>query len=93
MEELNRCPFCNGEAKVTGRKKIKVVCSNCGATSPIFDFKSQAVAYWTNSTAVRCKDCKYYHAEDKWCDKNSHFDEGSARTFDENQFCSLGERK
>lgn len=101
MEELNRCPFCGGKAEIEGRKKIRAVCQDCGASSPVFDFKSQAVSFWNiRATAMRsrhqnivyCKDCKYYHKDDKWCDKNSHFDGDSAMTFDENQFCSLGEK-
>lgn len=51
MEELNKCPFCGGKAEVTGRKKIRVECLNCGATSRAFDFKSQAVSFWNSRTA------------------------------------------
>ena len=92
MEGLNRCPFCGGKAEIEGRKKIKAVCQDCGASSPIFDFRSQAVEYWNERAIVHCKDCKFYHAEEKWCDKNSHFEGDGAMTFDENQFCSKGEK-
>lgn len=92
MDKLNICPFCGGNAEVIGRKKMKAVCQDCGASSPIFDFRSQAVEYWNKRTMVRCKDCRFYHTEEKWCDKNSHFDDGTARMFEENQFCSLGEK-
>lgn len=43
MDELSECPFCGGRAKIEGRKKIKAVCQECGASSPIFDFRSQAI--------------------------------------------------
>lgn len=39
------------EAEIEGRKKIKAVCQDCGASSPIFDFRSQAVEYW-NERAI-----------------------------------------
>lgn len=93
MEELNKCPFCGGNAEVTGRKKIKVECQQCGAESPPFDFRSQAIAFWNNRAIVRCGECKFYHPEEKWCDKYSHFEDDGATTFEENQYCSLGEKK
>ena len=92
MEGLNKCPFCGGVAEIIGRKKMKAVCRDCGASSPTFSFRSEAVEYWNKRTIVRCKDCKFYHVEEKWCDKNSHFEGGAARTFEEGQFCSLGEK-
>lgn len=53
---------------------------------------------------VRCKDCKHWHADTAWCYHHSHFidDEGGAchpwespnwKMFDENDYCSYGERK
>lgn len=53
---------------------------------------------------VRCKDCKHWHADAAWCYHHSHFidDEGGAchpwesptwKMFDENDYCSYGERK
>lgn len=53
---------------------------------------------------VRCRDCKYWHKDTDWCDHHSHFitSEGAAchpwesvnwKMFDENDFCSYGERK
>ena len=92
MEGLNKCPFCGGVAEIIGRKKMKAVCRDCGASSPTFSFRSEAVEYWNKRTIVRCKDCKFYHVEEKWCDKHSHFEGGAARTFEESQFCSLGEK-
>ena len=94
MEKLKQCPFCDGEAEIFGRKKIKVVCKKCGAESPAFDFTSQAVAHWNNrsDSTVKCKDCKYYHQTEKWCDKYSHFEDGTPVLFEENQYCSKGEK-
>lgn len=48
MSTLLRCPFCGGEAALTGRKKIKAECLQCGAKSPAFGFKSEAVAFWNS---------------------------------------------
>lgn len=53
---------------------------------------------------VRCKDCRHWHADTAWCYHHSHFidDEGGAchpwespnwKMFDENDYCSYGERK
>lgn len=53
---------------------------------------------------VRCKDCKYYHAAIEWCDKLSFFQTSDGepcgpsesrdwKTFEENGFCSCGERR
>lgn len=53
MEGLNRCPFCGGKAEIEGRKKIKAVCQDCGASSPIFDFRSQAVEYWNERAILK----------------------------------------
>lgn len=58
MDKLNKCPFCGGSAGITGRKKIKIVCKKCGATSPTFDFKSDAVEYWNNRAAGCCSEQK-----------------------------------
>lgn len=53
---------------------------------------------------VRCKDCKHYHASEGWCDEHSSFIDGRGvkchpwessewRMFNEDDFCSYGERK
>ena len=53
---------------------------------------------------VRCRDCKHWHSETGWCNHHSHFitDDGEAchpwesanwKTFEENDFCSYGERR
>lgn len=53
---------------------------------------------------VRCKNCKYYHQKQGWCDKHSYFyddDRNSCRPEDspdwtmflDNDFCSYGERR
>lgn len=94
MGELKKCPFCNGDAEISGRKKIKVICKECGAESPGFDFTSQAVRHWNSRTheIVKCRDCKYYHSEEKWCDEYSHFEGGEPVLFEENQYCSKGKK-
>lgn len=53
---------------------------------------------------VRCKECKHYHAEQGWCDEHSSFidergvkchpwESNDWRMFNEDDFCSYGERK
>ena len=53
---------------------------------------------------VRCKDCKHWHEETGWCNQHSHFigakgeacnpwESNDWKTFDEEDFCSYGERK
>ena len=46
---------------------------------------------------VRCKDCKYYSKDGKWCHRNSHFDDDvysmSWNDFGDDDFCSYGERR
>ncbi len=56
MEELIKCPFCGGKVEIEGRKKIKAVCQACRASSPVFDFKSQAVSFWNiRATAINSR--------------------------------------
>ena len=52
---------------------------------------------------VRCKDCKYWHEQQGWCDQHSTFmldgvpcrpDESTDwKMFDADDFCSCGERR
>lgn len=53
---------------------------------------------------VRCKDCKHYDKGTGWCNQHSHFYDDRGRfclpwesmdwkMFDENDYCSYGERK
>ena len=53
---------------------------------------------------VHCKDCKHWHKETAWCNKHSHFIDSNGdychtwesscwKMFDENDFCSDGERR
>ena len=53
---------------------------------------------------VRCRDCKHYHAAIGWCDKLSFFQTSDGepcspsesrewKKFEENDFCSCGERR
>ena len=44
---------------------------------------------------VRCKDCKHYHTELGWCDINSTFikEHSEWRMFNDDDFCSYGERR
>lgn len=53
---------------------------------------------------VRCKDCKHWHKETGWCAEHSSFinergvfchpwESANWKMFDDNDFCSYGERK
>lgn len=37
---------------------------------------------------VKCKDCRFYYKDEKWCERL-----GLCGAFNENDFCSHGERK
>ena len=51
MEELLRCPFCGGEARVIGAgESYWVRCSGCGAEIAICDSKPEAIAAWNRRT-------------------------------------------
>lgn len=48
------------------------------------------------SELVRCEDCKHYYKDGTgWCDIHSHFFPGGLdwNRFDEEDFCSYGERR
>ena len=53
--EINRCLHCGGVAKLKGRKKMRVVCTVCGAQGPIKPFVSQAVDAWNMSNTNEVK--------------------------------------
>lgn len=53
---------------------------------------------------VRCRECKHYHAGTGWCDQLSYFQTPNGepcspaesmewKMFQENDFCSMGQRK
>ena len=53
---------------------------------------------------VPCKECKHWHEETGWCAEHSHFidergvfchpwESANWKMFDDNDFCSYGERK
>ena len=57
-----------------------------------------------NVPVVHCKECKNWHKDTCWCDKHSHFidsdgefchpwESSNWKMFDENDFCSDGERR
>lgn len=45
-------------------------------------------AYFSYKEIVRCKDCEYYYADEKWCRRL-----GLCGAFNEDDFCSHGERR
>lgn len=54
MEELKKCPFCGGEAKVEYFKSInnveivaaEVMCTKCRASSGTYRTKEEAIEAW-----------------------------------------------
>ncbi len=43
---LEKCPFCGGKASPFGRKKKKIVCDECGASTGTYYLLSDAVKAW-----------------------------------------------
>ena len=51
MEELLKCPFCGGEARVViAIESYWVRCFDCGAEIAICDSKPEAAAAWNRRT-------------------------------------------
>lgn len=46
MEELKRCPFCGGEAKIEGYKIFWATCKECTTETKVFDTKEEAIEAW-----------------------------------------------
>lgn len=52
MEQLKKCPFCGGEAKIdkTTSNAVEVACSECSASTPLFwafiGGKEKAIEAW-----------------------------------------------
>ena len=53
---------------------------------------------------VRCRECKHYHSDTGWCDQLSYFQTSDGepcspaesmdwKMFQENDYCSMGQRK
>lgn len=53
MNELKKCPFCEGEAdiqnwvmKTLGRDRFSVACNHCDVETPIYETEHEAIAAW-----------------------------------------------
>lgn len=46
MNQIEKCLHCGGEGVLKGRKKMKVICTSCGAQGPVKPLASQAVEAW-----------------------------------------------
>lgn len=79
-----------------GREKaIKVIEEACVLACEALEAQSKL---------VYCKNCKYWHKDEGWCDKHSHFVDSNGdfchpwesanwKMFMEEDFCSSGERR
>ena len=51
MEELRKCPFCGGEAKMTSSRSkgkeimVRIYCTSCKTTS-FLNWQTEAIAAW-----------------------------------------------
>lgn len=48
MEELKKCPFCGGDAKLIGNKNHWVFCKGCLGESQTFETVEEAIKAWNN---------------------------------------------
>lgn len=46
MEELKKCPFCGGEAKIVGYSLFWIVCEECLTETAGFATKEEAIKAW-----------------------------------------------
>ena len=85
--ELKPCPFCGSDVEINGKKFYRVVCGNCGAVGGDATLPSKAVELWNKRAQKvdsRCKNCKHYREEHKWCDNLSvYLDEDDNPTLEE----------
>ena len=80
---------------------IAYMCGHCGASCNLEDECCANVDAVENAPSVdavevvRCKDCKFWEPKIGFCDKHSQFDYDELEwdVFEENDFCSYGERK
>ena len=78
-----------------------ILCFNDGIISVVDRFGHVACEFYADDIptvdaveVVRCKDCKMWDAETGWCGELSHFHDGmSWDIFNEDDYCSWGERK
>lgn len=86
--------LCQRVKRSTASKAVKVLAEVLINTAPTID----AVPL------VRCRECKHYHAEIGWCDQLSYFQTSDGepcspaesmdwKMFQENDYCSMGQRK
>lgn len=104
MEIINPCKHCGGTPVLVGRKKIRVVCTKCGASGAEKPLRSEAIENWNRENIIRCKDCVNYHPNEGWCDIHSTFVDRDGNPADPSQssewtmfepedFCSKAEAK
>ena len=86
---INPCLHCGGKGIIKGRKKMQVVCSNCGAQGPDQPLRSQAIAAWNRDNLIRCHACKFYNETLRLCEiQKSKF-----MCYEPDDYCSKSIRK
>lgn len=56
--DINRCPFCLGDARLTQvpmADRFLVTCTDCGASGPISPRKENAIASWNAASSTRSR--------------------------------------
>ena len=94
----------NRFGKSLDRIKKGVVPQDSWTEEDVEHYKTITEALEICEKLVQCMECKSWHKDTGWCDKHSHFIDpyGDAchpwescmwKDFDENDFCSNGERR
>lgn len=96
MESIKLCKHCGGTPVLVGRKKIRIVCTKCGASGAEKPLRSEAIENWNRENIICCKDCANFHPNEKCCDIHSTLEpsQSSERTvFEPDDFCSKAKAK
>lgn len=69
MSELLPCPFCGGEAELTGfdAPEFWVWCPNCKASTDAHTCKGGAIEAWNTRTELTCRIAEYNDAPFSVC--------------------------
>ena len=99
VEYIERAALLNEFCRDNCERQYDGTCHNCRMTDTIADFPAAEVV-----EVIRCRECEHYHAGTGWCDQLSYFQTPNGepcspaesmewKMFQENDFCSMGQRK